>query len=496
MFTNNNSRFVIMDFEFGMLDRTNIVLISGAMSNNLDRYRTIQIEGRPLLLTKNRQVKTMGENEVLRAIKEICRIFKDKEELLFPVLRQMQDSINAKNGNLNIKCIKRYLEKNKSKPIVVFWNGNTDKEIMERLGLGNYPMLKISSYDVINNHSFYLQLKNIKTKEVIVSEEIGHFEKKGRITVVLLVACCSSYGIERYADEKIISHSGLFIENQGPIKIMKTKWNLVAFFDTSSFCERTKEINGFMESTNIYAADEKKRVIFESINHSRIAKRGIPYKTITKAAQILFELCDRFCIQRTNTVFNKLIDGKNTEVNFIEKQVKVIKLERDEGPDVLISINKDINELRNMTSEANMRSFLAYHFIQINLILELYIAETDILFDVIQAAKVGLIHPSLLTPKELLKQLLNIKIGLPSGTDLPIDLNESNIQEMIPLSDISIYYSNDKIVFILNIPLVYQYELPLFQLIPIPNSVSKSKEMYSVYDEIDQSLCKHADDFL
>ncbi|KAF0747167.1 Envelope fusion protein [Aphis craccivora] len=70
------------------------------------------------------------------------------------------------------------------------------------------------------------------------------------ITVVLLVACCSTFGIERYADEKIISHSGLFFENQGPIKIITTKWNLVAFFDLSSFRERTKEINGFMESTN------------------------------------------------------------------------------------------------------------------------------------------------------------------------------------------------------------------------------------------------------
>lgn len=109
-----------MDLEFGMLDRTIIVLISGAMSNSLDRYRTINIEGKPLLLTKNRQVKTMGENEVLRAIKEICRIFKEKEELLFSVLRQIQESINAKNSNPNIKCIKRYLEKNKSKPIIVF----------------------------------------------------------------------------------------------------------------------------------------------------------------------------------------------------------------------------------------------------------------------------------------------------------------------------------------------------------------------------------------
>jgi len=56
---------------------------------------------------------------------------KKKEELLFPVLNQMQESINAKNSNLNIKCIKKYLEKNKVKPILVFWNRSTDKEIMD-----------------------------------------------------------------------------------------------------------------------------------------------------------------------------------------------------------------------------------------------------------------------------------------------------------------------------------------------------------------------------
>ncbi|KAE9523116.1 hypothetical protein AGLY_016484 [Aphis glycines] len=170
-----------MDFEFGMLDRTNIVLISGAMSNSLDRYRIIKVEEKPLLLTKDRHVKIMGERDVLRSIKEICRIFKGKEEILFPVLKQMQDSKNTKNSNLNIKCIKKYLGKHRRQPVIVFWNGSTDKKIMERLGLGNYHMLEISSYDMLNNKIFKLQLKNKKTKQITVSEEIGHVEKKGRL---------------------------------------------------------------------------------------------------------------------------------------------------------------------------------------------------------------------------------------------------------------------------------------------------------------------------
>jgi len=170
-----------MDFEFSMLDRTNIVLISGAMSNSLDRFRTIKIEGIPLLLTKTKQVKQMSEKEVIRAIREICRIFKDKEELLFPVLRQMKQSINSKESNLNMKSIKKYLGKNGTEPVVVFWNGSTDKEIMERLNLGNYKMLELTSYDVFNNHIFFLQLKNMKTKQIIGQEEIGYADKNGRL---------------------------------------------------------------------------------------------------------------------------------------------------------------------------------------------------------------------------------------------------------------------------------------------------------------------------
>ncbi|KAF0771099.1 Uncharacterized protein FWK35_00001405, partial [Aphis craccivora] len=172
-----------------MLDRTSTVLIPGAMSNSLDRYRTIKIDGKPLFLTKDRRVKTIGG-----------KIFNDKEELLFPVLRQMQDSINAKNKNLSIKCIKKYLERNKREPIIVFWNGSTNKEIMERLGLGKYQMLEIIF--VIKEKLISSYNNNVPIMSTIF-----------KITVVLIVACCSIYGIERYADQRIITHSGLSNKN-------------------------------------------------------------------------------------------------------------------------------------------------------------------------------------------------------------------------------------------------------------------------------------------
>jgi hypothetical protein len=91
----------------------------------------------------------------------------------------MQGSISAKNGNLTVRCIERYLRRQQSEPVLVFWNGSTDNEIVERLGLGRYKILELTSYDVFNNKVFYLQLKNMRSKRIIISEEIGHVDKNG-----------------------------------------------------------------------------------------------------------------------------------------------------------------------------------------------------------------------------------------------------------------------------------------------------------------------------
>ena len=51
---------------------------------------------------------------------------------------------------------------------------------MERLSLGKHTMLELTSYDVVcNNRIFYLQLKIMSTKQIIVQGEIGYADKSG-----------------------------------------------------------------------------------------------------------------------------------------------------------------------------------------------------------------------------------------------------------------------------------------------------------------------------
>lgn len=69
------------------------------------------------------------------------------------------------------------------------------------------------------------------------------------------------------------------------------------------------------------------------------------------------------------------------------------------------------------------REGITNHFTLMNLILEQQILDTNTLFEIIQTAIMGNIHPSLLGPEELLRQFRDIKIWLPIGTDLPIEIN-------------------------------------------------------------------------
>jgi len=64
-----------------MVDKTSMVVISGAISNSLDRFKIRKLEGRPLLLTLNEEARPMGGQELKVPIKEIKRVFRCKTEL-------------------------------------------------------------------------------------------------------------------------------------------------------------------------------------------------------------------------------------------------------------------------------------------------------------------------------------------------------------------------------------------------------------------------------
>ncbi|KAL4107964.1 hypothetical protein QTP88_018233 [Uroleucon formosanum] len=247
---------------------------------------------------------------------------------------------------------------------------------------------------------------------------------------------------------------------------------------------------------------EKKGALYHSIGHyDHVAKRSINIGTITKFAQTLYGLCDLNCIKSFDLGIGKLLGND-------------IKLEKEQlkGREYY-HLQLQISELKNITVEQQINNFVFRHFSYMNLLLTKYMAETDILLSIIEAAKLGQIHPYLLGPTDLLAQFQDIRLSPPIGTDFPYPLSLETVNDIVKLSDVKIYYSNNNIVFILTIPLIYQNNFILYHLIPKPYchaningiyiapshkflTISKNKEHYVAYDEFHYNQCKHARSFL
>jgi len=122
-----------MDFEFSMVKRTSIVVISGAMSNSLEKFEVSKLEGRPLLLPIDEKARPMIEKELQVAVREIKRIFVCKTELRDACLDQLRPSLNSTRNNLTRDSIDNYIRQGNNKNVIVVWNGHSDKNILIKM---------------------------------------------------------------------------------------------------------------------------------------------------------------------------------------------------------------------------------------------------------------------------------------------------------------------------------------------------------------------------
>lgn len=172
---------VALDFEFINIERSSLVLISGAIANIHIETPTIKLIGTSLILTKEPNTVTeLPKNKINLIIRRILKIFNGKEHTITPILNELNDSFLVKTSNLHAKFIQNYCQYKHKIPIIITWNGHNEKEILKRLNI-NYTVLSLTSYDINNNGIFFLQLINLHNKQNIAQVEIGKFNKRGRL---------------------------------------------------------------------------------------------------------------------------------------------------------------------------------------------------------------------------------------------------------------------------------------------------------------------------
>ncbi|XP_039763963.1 uncharacterized protein LOC120636518 [Pararge aegeria] len=78
------------------------------------------------------------------------------------------------------------------------------------------------------------------------------------------------------------------------------------------------------------------------------------------------------------------------------------------------------------------------------------------------------LHPSVITPIQLHKELINSFRHLPQDLELPVPLEIDMIHIITDISKVSSYYTKNRLMFVLQIPLVFDKEYKLYHNIPLP----------------------------
>lgn len=138
------------------------------------------------------------------------------------------------------------------------------------------------------------------------------------------------------------------------------------------------------------------------------------------------------------------------------------------------TFNKNIDEIQN--SLINISDDLAFYEAQINTLdlcqslMESFVFLEESLDDILNAitfARLKILHSSIITPTDLIYSLQDISKSL-SKTNLPLPTYTSNVAQYLEIIELEAYQSDNKIVFILKIPLIEPETFTLYRIFPIP----------------------------
>lgn len=159
-------------------------------------------------------------------------------------------------------------------------------------------------------------------------------------------------------------------------------------------------------------------------------------------------------IMSTISNFNASLAKLNENSNRINKNLDII--------------NKSYEQIINSNDKLDIQNRLNT---LLNILESLILTSSFDLEDINNAilfSKINILHPSVLSPYQLFTELEHNSNYLPKYCEFPIAITQHNVHELIDISNLISYYSNNKIVIVLKIPLVLPQTYTLYRVIPLP----------------------------
>lgn len=298
---------------------------------------------------------------------------------------------------------------------------------------------------------------------------------------------------------------GLYYEREDDLRISEDHWNLIVYKDLSTISEAFNHNQLILDTLNrkiIYnpnntqsfslalrahaktlgAISNRINTNLQSIQleTSRRYKRGIlnGIGSIWKAISGNLDAADG---EYFNDCINKLEKDDREIQTLLKSQIHIVSTTIKNFNNTIRRLivdektfNNNILKIQTAINDAQIESQMLNA--QLNTIdiceslLESFIIIEEELRDVIDSltfSKLGILHPSVIKPDELMQQLITISKNL-DHNNLPLQPSLNNLPGLIDLIVLKAFQTDKRLVFVLQIPLVSNEQFSTYHLYSIP----------------------------
>ncbi|KAF9421707.1 hypothetical protein HW555_002388, partial [Spodoptera exigua] len=229
-------------------------------------------------------------------------------------------------------------------------------------------------------------------------------------------------------------------------------------FVCSSFSEPIEIIE---HSAGIYF-DPTSIVYFQTDNWNVITYVDMinirPYmENIEKSIENISTFCEKahniHVVRSTINSFNVSIQKLNNNEILLNRQIEKLNY-------IFASSSRTNNNILNLEKINSMFNIIEGSLLSISNVLDTVL--NSILF-----AKANILHPYVISPKKLYNELSN-NSQLKRTNEFPVSLTLQNIHTIIDLSKLTVYYYNNKLMFIIQVPLMSPIKFNLYKNLPLP----------------------------
>lgn len=301
-------------------------------------------------------------------------------------------------------------------------------------------------------------------------------------------------------------------------KFYDNYWNLITYLDLQSFDSKISLLTSTYAKTQ-RLCNHDTFVTFNLCNNSlkllshtipKVIEKDLLLKEITKTEvsktrskrgfmngfgsifKVLFGTLDAQDADYYNNAINNISVDEKQINSLLKDQIHVVKTTIENFNSTITNLEKNNNIIEaNFKKIENFTNFETRSYFNLNAkqnteehmsFLSLLTNELDneysTLINAILFIKSNILHPSIMSPHQFLNELSKISSYLPVLTSFALPLTMKNVNELLSVARISVYYSQTKLIFKISNPLIAQLNYNVFNIIPLPTRFDNEHHVF------------------